>query len=257
MLTRGWRPRRWAESSDSAPGSAELFALSGELAFDKGQLAQAFQLYRQALKLEPSFRGVHSAIAEIYRLSGHPEWAAAEAALEPRTPPDCTSQPLECQFSAKRFEELAATQPRDTECGVLEGQGSPRVVEAGLRRSCRRCRLRARATRPWRPHTRGARDIGRRRSVEAGAADSPPATAAIERRMALALCHSNDCYSALPLVEGSAEARTLVSRKQLSLRAGARRNPRFRAAHSLIWRTPCDWTPAFVPRTRSARRGLP
>ncbi len=216
----------------SAPGSAELFALSAEVAFDKGQLAQPFQLYRQALKLEPSFRGVHSAIAEIYRLSAHPEWAAVEAALEPRTPPDCANRLAECQFSARALRGTRGDPAGDNERGVLEGQGSPRVVEAGPREAAGA----AAVTRKLRGHGGGTREeralSGGGRSVEAGTATRPrrqrhraaPGPRSMPQQRLLLGSSAG---------RGSVEARTLVSRKQLSVRAGARRNTRFRGRNPL------------------------
>ena len=50
----------------------------------------AFYWYRQALAQMPGLRGVHRAVAEIYRKTGHPDWAAIEEEKERRLPTlDC------------------------------------------------------------------------------------------------------------------------------------------------------------------------
>ncbi|MGH6820682.1 MAG: tetratricopeptide repeat protein, partial [Methylocella sp.] len=47
----------------------------------------AFYWYRQALARMPGLRGVHRAVAEIYRKTGHPDWAAIEEEKERQLPP--------------------------------------------------------------------------------------------------------------------------------------------------------------------------
>jgi predicted Zn-dependent protease len=53
-------------------------------------------------------RGVHAAVAGIYRQEGRPDWAAVEEAREKALPPpDCARVPLECAFAAGRYREIA------------------------------------------------------------------------------------------------------------------------------------------------------
>ena len=68
-------------------GSAEKYAVIAHFRFTGGHYREAFAYYRKALRLAPDFPQVHSAIAEIYRRIGHPEWALAEARLENEHPP--------------------------------------------------------------------------------------------------------------------------------------------------------------------------
>ena len=56
-------------------------------------------------------RGVHQALAEIYRRTEHPDWAAVEEQKEEALPPlDCESPDeagkIECAWREKRFEEV-------------------------------------------------------------------------------------------------------------------------------------------------------
>ncbi len=109
-----------------ALGSAYWLHLVGEARLKVQQYSSAFYFYRQALAKMPSMRRVHAALGEIYKSTGHPEWAAIEEEKEGKMPPpDCSgglSQPgggdpqppdliaqkLECNFLAGRYRELVA-----------------------------------------------------------------------------------------------------------------------------------------------------
>ncbi len=92
-----------------APDSAYLLALVAETQFQQQQYNSAFYLYRQALQRLPEMRGVHAAIAEIYRRTEHPEWAQVEEEKEWRLPPpDCSRRNFECLFRDQRYAELLA-----------------------------------------------------------------------------------------------------------------------------------------------------
>ena len=101
--------------------SQRAFAALGKLSLESGywlalvaaarltqqQHAGAFYFYRQALERLPSLRGARAALAEIYRKTGHPDWAAVEDEKERRLgPPDCTVQKMECDFFAGRFRQM-------------------------------------------------------------------------------------------------------------------------------------------------------
>jgi tetratricopeptide (TPR) repeat protein len=92
-----------------APGSAYWLALVAESRMGTQQLFSAFYLYRQAEEKMPALRGIHAAIADIYRQSGHTDWATAEEEKESKLPPaDCVRDKLECDFGARKFQELVA-----------------------------------------------------------------------------------------------------------------------------------------------------
>lgn len=99
-----------------ATGSAYWLDITAESRFENQQLFAAFYLYRQALEKAPTLRGIHASIAEIYRKTGHPDWAETEAANERRLPPlDCVQHGIECDFEAGRYRDLlAATQGQTT-----------------------------------------------------------------------------------------------------------------------------------------------
>lgn len=89
-------------------GSAWWLALAAETRLSQKQYASAFGLYREALAKMPKMRGVHAALAEIYRNTGHADWAAAAEQKEQALPrPDCAVAKRECAFRAGRYQEAA------------------------------------------------------------------------------------------------------------------------------------------------------
>jgi len=79
--------RRAFERLDKlAQGSAWWLALVAETRLSQGQYRSAFGLYREALAKMPTLPGAHAALAEIYRKTGHPDWAAVEERKEQARP---------------------------------------------------------------------------------------------------------------------------------------------------------------------------
>jgi superkiller protein 3 len=92
-----------------APESAYVLSLLAEARLRQQQFSSAFYLYRRALERMPNLHGLHSAIAEIYRQSGHPEWAETEQQRETALPSlDCSSWTLECHFITGQYDNLLA-----------------------------------------------------------------------------------------------------------------------------------------------------
>jgi tetratricopeptide (TPR) repeat protein len=85
----------------ASPQSPLVAALVADTRVQRRQYRGAFGLYQEALKQRPDLHGVHAALAEIYRQTGHSDWAVAEDAKERALPvPDCAAHPSECQFVA-------------------------------------------------------------------------------------------------------------------------------------------------------------
>ena len=106
--------RSFDDLQKTAPQSAYLLSLLAETRLREQQLSSAFFLYRRALEQMPTLRGLHTGVAQIYRQTGHPDWAETEDRKESQLPaPDCHIEKLECQFNAGEFDELtvAAKQP--------------------------------------------------------------------------------------------------------------------------------------------------
>lgn len=90
----------------SAPGSGYLLVLVADSRTRGKQSRAAFYFYREALKREPKLRGVHAALAEIYKETGHADWAAREAQYEGK--PNCAVEKAACDFGAGRYLPLVA-----------------------------------------------------------------------------------------------------------------------------------------------------
>ena len=111
----GLAQKSFDKLANLAPGSAYWLDLVAESRLDTQQLFGAFYLYRQAQEKMPSLRGAHAAVADIYRKTGHPDWAAIEDGRERQMPPpDCAHEELECAFQSGKYHELIAAAERQT-----------------------------------------------------------------------------------------------------------------------------------------------
>jgi tetratricopeptide (TPR) repeat protein len=210
-----------------APNSAEALALSAELAFEHGNAALAFQRYRQALALRSSFRGIHERVAEIYEATGHADWASVER-----------SKTGAEQEVAKPHEETPeALYWRAQELLALARQANARLQQLPPSKE------------QFEAAARAAEDKGRYPEAATAwqqALKADPGDGSLKRRLALALCHGNDCVSALPLLKeelakeaGSAELNYLCGLALNSTRDPGRALPYLEAAVRL--------DPKFVP----------
>ena len=83
------------------PTSPYVSALVAETRVQRRQYHSAFFFYNEALKQLPNLHGIHAALADVYRKTGHPDWASAEDAKERALPQaDCGAHSEECQFLA-------------------------------------------------------------------------------------------------------------------------------------------------------------
>ena len=81
------------------PQSPWVAALIADARAQTHQYRSAFFFYKEALKQLPNLHGLHAAMADLYRKSGHSDWAAGEDAKERAVPPpDCKLHGAECQF---------------------------------------------------------------------------------------------------------------------------------------------------------------
>ncbi len=86
----GLARRNFEQLEKLALGSTYWLVLVAETRAKADQYEGAFYFYREALAKKPSLGGVHQAVAEIYRKTGHPDWAAAEEEKESKLPsPNC------------------------------------------------------------------------------------------------------------------------------------------------------------------------
>ena len=95
---------------EKAPDSIYGLLLTAERFFKDGKYPPAFHLYREILKKEPARRGIHQALAEIYRATGHLTWAEVEETREAQIPPpDCQVELFLCDFAAGHFQKVIAS----------------------------------------------------------------------------------------------------------------------------------------------------
>src|SRR2546422_10598103 len=95
--------RAFDELQKTAPESVYWLALVGEARLREQQFSSGFYLYRHAVEKMPTMRSLHAAVAEIYRQTGHPDWANVEEEKERQLPqPDCRTQTLECRSEERR-----------------------------------------------------------------------------------------------------------------------------------------------------------
>jgi tetratricopeptide (TPR) repeat protein len=91
----------------AAPESAYTLAVLANVRVTQQQFSSAFYLYRQALEKDPGLRGVHQALAEIYRRTEHADWAAVEAKKEEALAPlNCETEKLACAWRDGRVEDV-------------------------------------------------------------------------------------------------------------------------------------------------------
>jgi predicted Zn-dependent protease len=89
------------------PESPFVLALVAEVRAKEENREAAFHLYRQAAERAPGLRGIHAALARIYRDTGHPDWAAVEEERERGLgKPDCVRPSLECAFAGGRYADV-------------------------------------------------------------------------------------------------------------------------------------------------------
>jgi len=102
--------RTFADLLQRDPESPYALALAAGARLERGQRSAAFRLYRQAIEGGPALRGLHEAVAAIYRAAGHPDWAEVEEEKERALPArDCARAALECAFAAGKYRDVVTT----------------------------------------------------------------------------------------------------------------------------------------------------
>ncbi len=91
----------------AAQGSAEWLELVAETRVQRRQYRAAFYFYKEALARNPKLRSAYIGLAEVYRRTNHPDWAAAELAKERALPaPEAAASPSAYRRT-KSYNELA------------------------------------------------------------------------------------------------------------------------------------------------------
>ncbi len=80
-------------------------ALAAEVRLKEGKYTAAFALYRAVLEKKPGFRGAHLGLAEVYRKTNHPDWAAKEDEREKKLGLlACPTPTAACLFAKANYE---------------------------------------------------------------------------------------------------------------------------------------------------------
>ena len=188
---------------EMALGSAHWLELVAESRVKTTQYSSAFYFYRQALAKSSTLRGLHAGLAEVYRKTDHPDWAAVEEERERALPaPDCRAEKLECDFRDGRYLELLA---------ASQGEKTPAVLYWRTR-ACNRLALESFQRLGELPpsvemHELKARmESERRQYVESAkewqeALKLAPGSLSIKEGLAIALYHAGDLPRARALFE--------------------------------------------------------
>jgi predicted Zn-dependent protease len=247
--------RAFDDLQKAAPESAYWLALVAETRLREQQLSSAFYLYRNALEKMPAIRGLHAQVAEVYRRSGHPDWASLEEEKERQLPePDCHTQTLECEFRDGQFLPLLAS---------AKGAGSPESYY-WRSRAYNELALQAFARLGQLPPSMEQHELkahifsGQKRYAEAAqewreARKLSPLDKQIQKQLAVSLKFSQDYAGALPLFQvllheqpASAELNYLTGETLLDLQQpqeaiplllrAVNRDPQLIAAHKALAR---------------------
>ncbi len=90
----------------TSQGSAEWLALVADSRMTRRQYRSAFYFYKQALEKNPVLPGLHTEIADLYRRTDHPDWAAAEERKSDAM--NCVKNKQACDFAAGRYTRAAS-----------------------------------------------------------------------------------------------------------------------------------------------------
>jgi predicted Zn-dependent protease len=247
--------RAFDELQKTAPPSSYSLALLAETRLREQQFSSAFYLYRRALEEKPTLRGLHKAVAEIYRQTGHPDWADSEENKELQLPsPDCRTQTLECRFRARHYNELiaAAKAAKTADSFYWRSRAYNELALDAFTRlgqlppSAELHELKARIYNSQKRYSEAAGEW--REAQKLSTAD-----AQIQKQLAISLKLSQDYGAALPLLQGllqqqpaSAELNYLVGDTLLDqqrveealplLKRAVSRDPKFLAAHKSLAR---------------------
>jgi tetratricopeptide (TPR) repeat protein len=179
-----------------AANSAYWLYLVAESRYANKQTYSAFYFYKQALTKVPSLRGVHTALAEIYKETDHVDWAAVEEEKERKlSPPDCVAEKLECDYQAANFLAIVEEAGRDPKTLYWKTRAYNQLALTAYDRlgrlppSAETYELRARIESRRRQYAQAAKDWRE-------ALQLVPENLSLKRELAMALAQSGDLQEA-------------------------------------------------------------
>lgn len=179
--------------------SPYVAALVADTRVKRRQYRSAFFFYSEALKPLPNLHGIHAALADVYRKTGHADWAAQEDAKEAALEsPDCKAHPAECEFLAGHDVQLINLPRASASAELLYWQAKAAnelALQAFFRlgqlpESVELHQLKADIARGQGQHVDAAREWRAALALR-------PGNPALERELAVALFMSGDYASAL------------------------------------------------------------
>ena len=215
----------------TAPDSAELAALNGDFERGREQWARAFESYRRALATGLRSGELHTAIAAVYEQTGGAlRLGRIERAREPAAPTNCAAPSLECDFAKGQLRQVAAGAGETPDALYWRVRASRELA----RRAVEKLGQLPPSPERFQAAALASERAGQYREAAAAwkeALQLAPGNAAFERQLALALCHSNDCGSALSLVKNLLDREP--ANAQLNYLYGAALNSTQSAAQAL------------------------
>jgi predicted Zn-dependent protease len=145
-LPRGWYALGQAYNSikqdalatfDARPEDGPWRQLLGaDQLLAKGQLTDAFVLYRATLEQLSSMVSIHDSVARIDERTGHPAWATRERARGALSSGDCARRTALCAFRAGRFRSAlsAALNQPDPESRYWRARAATELALAAFKR---------------------------------------------------------------------------------------------------------------------------
>jgi predicted Zn-dependent protease len=122
---------------DARPEEAAWRQLVGaDSLLARGQLTEAFVLYRSSLDQLPSMVTIHDSVARIYERTGHASWATRERARGALSAADCARRAALCAFRAGQYRTALATASKsdDAESRYWRARAATELALAAFKR---------------------------------------------------------------------------------------------------------------------------
>jgi predicted Zn-dependent protease len=197
MSYQGLAESAFARLQKMAPASPYVAALVADTRVQRRQYRSAFFFYHEALKHLPDLHGIHAALADVYRKTGHADWAAEEAAKEAAlAAPECKTHVAECEFAAGHDEQVAAAPAATAESLYWQAKAANELALQAFFRlgqlpdSVERHQLKAEIARAQGQHLEAAQEWRAALALK-------PGNLSLERELAVSLFMSGDYRAAL------------------------------------------------------------
>jgi len=116
----------------AAPESAWWLALVADERVRRQQLHSAFFFYKKAAAIDPNLPGLHASIADVYKKTGHSDWAEAER--QRNASAKCEAAPQACDFFAGRYKEVVQNGGKTPEALYWQSRAYARLAENAFQR---------------------------------------------------------------------------------------------------------------------------